>query len=315
MRKSLLFLSCSLSMLIAGAQNVSRETYAKEISFTTENDAYLFQSKDAYYTNGVFFAFRTAQEKKGRKLIQGLELGQMIFTPLIRKTEGPSDIDRPYCGYLFLQYNQTRFTGNHSVLQLKVTAGAVGNASLGEDLQNGYHKLLGYGRFSGWQYQVQNAFGIDLGASFAHTIWEDSSWIKIMPVVQANLGMNFTNAKIGTYFCFGSFENNSNSALWNARVQAKDNPTRKKHELYLYWYPQLIKQFYNATVSGGVFQSKGENEVIGDIEPWMFQQNIGVCYAAARWTTSLEYIYQSTEALAQKRAQQYASVRVSYRLH
>src|SRR6478609_7005245 len=159
MRKWLFLLSCSLSTLMAGAQNVSQETYAKEISFTTENDAYLFQHKDAYYTNGVFFAIRSAQEKKGKKLIQGLELGQMIFTPLIRKTEGPADIDRPYCGYLFLQYNQTRFTSKRSVLQLKISIGEVGNASWGEGLQNSYHKLLGYGRFSGWQYQVQNAFG------------------------------------------------------------------------------------------------------------------------------------------------------------
>jgi len=301
--------------MIAGAQNVSLEPYAKEISFTTENDAYLFQSKDAYYTNGVFFAFRSAREKKGRKLIQGLELGQMIFTPMIRKTEGPSDIDRPYCGYLFLQYNQTRFTSKRSVLQLKVTAGEVGNASLGEDLQNSYHNLLGYGQFTGWQYQVQNSFGIDLGASYAYNLWEDSSWIKIMPVAQATLGMNFTNAKIGSYFCIGSFENNSSSALWNARVQAKTTATRKKYELYAYWFPQVIRQFYNATIRGGLFQYKGDNEVIGTIEPWMFQQNIGLCYAAARWTTNFEYIYQSTEALAQKWAQQYASVRVSYRLH
>jgi lipid A 3-O-deacylase len=315
MWKSLFLFSCSLSMLIAGAQNVLQEAYAKEISFTTENDAYLFQHKDAYYTNGVFFAIRSAQEKKGRKLIQGFELGQMIFTPKIRKTEGPSDIDRPYCGYLFLQYNQTRFTGKRSVLQLKAAFGEVGSASLGEDLQNGYHNLLGYGRFAGWQYQVQNAFGIDLGASYAHTLWEDSSWIKIMPVVQANLGMNFTNTKIGTYFCLGLFESNSNSALWNARIQAKATATRKKYELYAYWYPQFIRQFYNATVSGGLFTDKSANEVTGTIEPWMFQQNIGICYAAARWTTSFEYIYQTPEAVAQKTAQQYASIRVSYRLH
>ncbi|WP_206684378.1 hypothetical protein, partial [Escherichia coli] len=32
----------------------SASFYTKEISFKTENDAYLFQLKDAYYTNGFF---------------------------------------------------------------------------------------------------------------------------------------------------------------------------------------------------------------------------------------------------------------------
>ena len=315
MWKLLLFLGGYFSMMIAGAQNVSTESHAREISFTTENDAYLLQKNDAYYTNGVFFAIRTAQERQGKKRIQGYEIGQMIFTPLIRKTTSPADIDRPYCGYLFFRYNQTRFANNRSVLQYNAGVGQVGSASLGENLQNSYHKLLGYSRFTGWQYQVQNALGVDLGASYAYTLLEDSSWIKVMPVVQANLGMNFTNAKLGAYFCLGIFEDNRNSALWNARVQTKETTTRKKHELFAYWYPQFIAQVYNATVRGGLLHSRGNSEIIGKLEPWMFQQNIGLCYAAARWTTNFEYIYQSPEAIAQSRAQQYASVRVSYRLH
>jgi len=300
---------------VAHAQGVTTVPYAKEISFTTDNDAYLFQKKDAYYTNGFFFTLRTAREKNGKKIVEGYELGQMIFTPLIRKTASPADIDRPYCGYLFLRFDHTKFDDKHnSVFQYGAGIGEVGNASFGESVQNSYHKLLGYGRFTGWQYQVKNALGADFGVSYARAFHEDSSWIKFVPVVEANLGMNYTNAKLGAYLCVGSFENNSNSALWNARIQSKSTATKRKYELFAYWHPQVILQGYNSTVQGGMFTSDTV-QVLGKLQQWMFQHSWGVCYAEGRWTTNLELVYQSKEAVDQKTAQQYVSIRASYRLH
>ncbi|MEO7531538.1 MAG: lipid A-modifier LpxR family protein, partial [Sediminibacterium sp.] len=158
MRKELLiYIVCVFTGIIARAQSAKTVNFAREFSFTTENDAYLLKQKDAYYTNGFFFALKTAKEKKGKKSIKAWEIGQMIYTPVIRKTAGPADIDRPYCGYLFVKFSEIKFPGNKSVLQYNGGLGEVGNASFGENVQNSYHKLLGYGRFTGWQYQVQNA--------------------------------------------------------------------------------------------------------------------------------------------------------------
>lgn len=315
MRKLLLIYGCCMMISVARSQGVTAVAHAREVSFTSDNDAYLFQKKDAYYTNGFFFGLRTAHEKDGRKILQGYEIGQMIFTPLIRKTAGPGDIDRPYCGYLFLHFDHTKFDDKHnSVFQYGAGIGEVGNASFGESVQNSYHKLLGYGRFTGWQYQVQNALGADLGVSYARSFQEDSSWIKLVPAVEANLGMNYTNAKLGAYLCIGNFENNSNSALWNARVQTKPTATRRKYELFAYWHPQVILQGYNSTVQGGVF-TRDSGAVLGRVQRWMFQQNWGLCYAEGRWTANLELVYQTKEAVDQKTPQQYVSIRASYRLH
>lgn len=316
MRKQLLIYGfCLLSGIVAHAQSAKTDHFAKEFSFTTENDAYLFSKHDAYYTNGAFFILKTAKERKGRKIVKTWELGQMIYTPLIRKTSGPADIDRPYCGYLFLKFGETKFFGNKSVLQLNGGLGEVGNASLGEAVQTSYHKLLGYSRFTGWQYQVENALGADLSAMYAHTLVEDSSWIKLVPVVEANLGMNFTNAKIGTYLCLGSFESNTNSALWGASVQTAGTPTRRNHEIFVYWYPEIILQGYNATVQGGMFSKGSGTAVLKDIAPVMFQQSWGICYAGGRWTTHLALIFQTKEDTTQKNPQRYGSMQVSYRFH
>jgi len=303
---------CYTWLNAAHAQNAG--LFRKELSFTTENDAYLFQKKDAYYTNGVFLGLTKAGTYNGGKLIHSYQAGQMIYTPLSRKVGVLEDIDRPYCGLLFIKYSQTRFHKNGSLFQYSAGISELGPASLGEGLQNSYHKLLGYSRFNGWQYQVQNALGVDFGAAYARTLLVDSAWIKIIPKAQVNLGTTFINASFGIYTVLGSFEKNSNSALWNARVQTAQTVNRRKYELFVYWYPQVIWQGYNGTIEGGLL-NKGNGAVLGSTEKWMFQQAIGLCYAGGRWTTHAAWIYQTREAVSQIRAQQYGSLSLSYRMH
>ncbi len=308
------WLLCVICCGMVGLGRAQTRSYSREFTFTTENDAYLLQKKDAYYTNGVSFNLRTAKEIKGERVISSYELGQKIYTPLIRKTTAPKDIDRPYCGYLYLRYAQTRFPANDAILEYQATLAQVGQASLGEDLQNSYHKMLGYARFTGWQYQVQNALGIDAGVTYAQTLLQDSSLFKFVPVVEASLGMNNTYASIGTYFCLGAFERNQESALWNTRLQKGALHNDRKFELFAYWYPQVLFQGYNVTVQGGLL-TKDQGAVLADPEPVMFLQHIGLCFAAGRFTTRLALIIQSKETTTQTNPHQYGSVQLSYRFH
>lgn len=303
-----------LLAITAKAQDKTKEVFGKELSFTTENDAYLLQKQDAYYTNGLFFSVLKAGQKKGDKLIKSYQLGQMIFTPLSKKAAAPSDIDRPYCGLLFVKYAETRFRKNGSVFQYSGTLSELGPSSGGEGLQNGYHRLFGYTRFTGWQYQVKNAVGLDLGASYAQTIMEDSSWIKLVPQIQASLGTVFTNASLGLYTVIGSFEKNNHSELWNARTATNNEAKQRKSEFFLYWYPQLLYQVYNGTVEGGLL-SKGSGAVLGSSEKWVFRQSIGICYANSRWSTRAAWVYQTREVVSQLSDHQYGSFTLSYRLH
>lgn len=304
---------CGLA-ITAKAQERSREIFGKELSFTTENDAYLLQKSDAYYTNGLFLSLSKAGEKKGDKMIRTYQLGQMIFTPVSKKALSTSDIDRPYCGLLFIKYAETRFHKNGSVFQYSGTVSELGPSSGGEGLQNSYHRLFGYSRFNGWQYQVQNAFGVDLGVAYAQTIWENNSWIKLVPQVTANLGTTFTNAGLGMYTVIGSFEQNSMSELWNARAAIGKQTYRRKSELFIYGFPQLVYQGYNGTIEGGLLH-KGSGAVLGSSEKWMFRQTIGVCYAGGRWSGRAAWVYQTKEAVSQLRDHQYGSFTLSYRLH
>jgi hypothetical protein len=315
MKPYLLVFFCCFSNCAINAQSKSGEAYNKELSFTIENDAFLLNKADAYYTNGIFLKETRALERKGLKKLRSLELGQMLYTPLIRLTQTAKDIDRPYCGYLFLKLNQTEFAKNGGIWQYGASLATVGAASLGEDMQHWYHKMLGYGQFTGWKYQVQTAAGIDLNLSYARTVFEDSSWIKLVPALETQVGTTFTNAKLGMYTCLGSFAKNANSALWTARVQRKEDEEKRKAEIFLYWYPQIILQGYNATVEGGLFDKSDSTAVLGVTNRWMFQQAWGFSYAKGRWTTKLAIVYQTREAVAQTKVQRYGSIQVGYRIH
>ena len=175
--------------------------------------------------------------------------------------------------------------------------------------------MLGYGRFTGWGYQVQDAVGIDLHLSYARTLFQDSSWIKAVPVGEARLGTNFTNASAGIMTWIGKFNDNAHSVIWNARVQQKSDARENNAELFFYWYPQAILQGYNATVEGGLFNKGDTSAVLGTTKRWMFQQSFGVCYAQGRWTTRVAVVYQAREAVAQTNPQRYGSIQIGYRIH
>ena len=315
MAKLYCWITCLLlGFLPAKAQEKQDRVYQKEFSFTTENDAFLLNKADAYYTNGFFCKIASAGEKNGKKTVRLYELGQLIYTPLSRKTNSKLDIDRPFCGYLYLKFGQITFNNSGAILQYDASVGAIGPASYGEDVQNTYHKMLGYSRFTGWSYQIQNALGLDFHLSYAKTVFDNKNQFRLIPIGELRAGTIFTNVSLGMYTCLGQLTNNSNSALWNARVQSTKEQVAKKSELFLFWYPQIICQAYNATVEGGLFYN-GNAAALGVTNTWLFQQTWGACMAKGRWTTKLGIVYQSREAKAQLKVQRYGSIQLAYRMH
>ncbi|MBL0883975.1 MAG: lipid A deacylase LpxR family protein [Chitinophagaceae bacterium] len=284
----------------------------RELSFTTDNDAFLFKKKDAYYTNGFYVQYRFTDTTTKRKRLHAVEIGQMIFTPLSKK-ETIAEIDRPYCGYLFTRYSQTITDAHDGVFQWHGTLGVIGSASLAEKLQNEYHKLLGFLRFKGWEYQVRNAIGLDVGISYAFTALSFNDVFKIVPVTQGNIGTTFTNAKIGMVLAAGSFEKNNSSILFNTRINNGHSMPQKKTELFLYAYPTIAYQAYNATLQGGLL-SKGSGAILAEPRPFVLEQRYGIAYAEERISTKLELIYQSKETDSQKRSQVYGSIQIGYRM-
>jgi hypothetical protein len=308
-----ILLACFFPLLLS-AQQHQTATQRNELSLCSENDAYLLQYHDAYYSNGIFLEFTRANIHGQQKRLQGLELAQTIYTPVNRNAETIKAIDRPYCGYVSLKYQQTDFLPKNALLKWWTSIGILGDNSGAEALQNQYHTLFGYKKFSGWAYQVPNAVTINAGIQYAKTIWQPRDDFKLIPIAKAGLGTGFINAGAGAYFCFGLFEQNQSSALWNARVSKETTGFKNNVEFFLYALPEWTYQNYNATLQGDRFFSQPSTvAVLAQPIGIVFQQTVGVCYAENRITGKAAWVYQSRETNSQIGNQQYLSFQINYR--
>ena len=299
------------------AQQDQKKIFNKEFSLVSDDDAYLLQRRDKYYTAGTFFTINIAKEKNGLKKMDSYELGQMLYTPL--KPINPSNnvIDRPFCGFLYLKFSESFFTKKDAIINYGIAIGTLGNASLAEATQTTVHRVFGLYHFTGWQYQIGNSAELNGSFNYAQTLLSDKEYpfFKIVPSLQLNIGTTFTNAKFGNYFCIGAFEKNSNSALFNSGINQKKSTIKRNYELFFYFYPQLIVQGYNATVQGCMFGDSNPYAVTSLINTIMYQQTLGFVYAKNRWSTKIEFVYQTKECASQSITQHYGSLKLAYRFN
>jgi len=123
---------------------------------------------DRYYVNGLRIGWTSPTDQvpdflaavghtlwgNGRQRIS-FDLGQQIYTPNSTQFSIPDPRDRPYAGILL---------GNFSLLSdtdttrdtLMLSLGVVGSASGAEQLQNGFHDLIGQSEVKGWGHQLSN---------------------------------------------------------------------------------------------------------------------------------------------------------------
>jgi hypothetical protein len=294
-------------MIVTGTKALQ----AQSIGLTTENDAYLLKKEDAYYTNGLFFHYSYAKPGKlTSRRIHQFTIGQKIFTPLFRNTRTPADIDRPYAGYSFAQFSQTRFSGEKTVFQWSGTLGIIGPASGGEGLQNTYHRWLNFAEFRGWKYQINNQLVLNAAALYAYQM-VNTQLFKGILISDAQLGTGFVSASMGTKWVYGLLNSAQQSQLWNAAPEIKGN---NKKEFYIYWYPRFTWQGYNATISGGS-KTAADSSVRLTPHRWVFQHTLGLAYSAGRWAAQLELVHQSRETLEQLKKHRYLGLQLQYRIH
>ena len=193
-----------------------------------END--LVADVDRHYTNGIRFAFVTAEQetgilaevqnwvKTGSRYVplfaQGdrqrvsFALGQNMYTPESIRLRPPDPNDRPYAGWLYGSAGIVS-EGCDRLDSLDLTVGVVGPSSRAKELQSAWHKLIDAPDPKGWSSQLGDELGIVL-------TWE-RKWRKgapdplpfglevdVTPHVAGSLGNVFTLAAAGATFRFGS---------------------------------------------------------------------------------------------------------------
>jgi hypothetical protein len=167
--------SVALTALSAGpalagpAPDTASPDTASIVTIQVENDAVstLQGTSDQYYTSGLRLGWTSGQDvvapvaKLGQDIWGNgttrlsIDINQSLFTPRATQADPPPPGDRPYAGVLLADFGVIHDTSWTRDL-IAVSLGVVGPAALGEQVQNGFHSIIGDTPNRGWSHQLQD---------------------------------------------------------------------------------------------------------------------------------------------------------------
>lgn len=317
MKKLILPLLLILTAGCAVAQN-----HKSEFGIQTDNDSYLAQGSDRYYTDGLFFFYHHALPVKGSTTLQnkviGFELGQKIFNPRGGNVPSAAYVDRPFAGYLYIGSTMNYLFKNESNIKFGAQLGVVGPISGAEAAQTWVHKNFGFYTPAGWQYQIKNDVELNLSAEYNKFIVRDTA-VDFSLQSYVNLGTGFTGAGVGALVRLGVFNQLFNSAATQSSVIADNSITpRVKHEFYLYYKPMLNVIGYDATVQGSLFRPNNDpasEEITLDPKRLMLSNQIGVTYTTNRWTFDAAATFHTRDVEQMVMSHSWGSVTAFYKFN
>lgn len=196
------------------------------ITLQFSND--IFGGSDRHFTHGTRFAalspeahvpgFVEAAAKalplfpQDGRLRVSYSLGQDIFTPERIEERDLIEDDRPYAGWLYGGIGLVSENGQR-LDNLELNLGVVGPASLAEQVQTEYHRLINVTVPEGWDNQLENEPGIVLYYERKwRSLWEaklgdkevlDELAFDVTPHLGGALGNVFTYGAAGVTFRLG----------------------------------------------------------------------------------------------------------------
>ncbi|SEK35434.1 lipid A deacylase LpxR family protein [Parapedobacter koreensis] len=287
-----------------------------EFNFRNDNDLYLFNKQDQYYTNGVFFNIRRTVDSASLSSnevnrLWGITIGQKMYNAYTAQIRYIEEVDRPITAYLFLAVDIDRYFANETLLSFTGEIGTIGQRALGQQFQKSIHKVLNLYDIAGWEYQLENAFGIDAAVQYGGLLYRNAQqWFDLSAQAEAKLGLNHTGMSIAPTIRLGQLNSFHQSAYTYSRLQTAAKPVG--NELFFFYSPQLNFVGYDATLQGGMFL-RDKGPVTHTPARWVWYNNVGVMYAQHALTLRLQYIFYTKEVPGMFFRHRYGSVGMSYR--
>jgi lipid A 3-O-deacylase len=169
-RQTIVLAAAATLLALPVAQAEPLQDNANIITLQIENDAVstLKGTSDQYYTSGLRLGWTSGTNQVPSFLddaghaIWGdgvqrvsLDITQSIFTPRDTQTPTPSPQDRPYAAVLGVTGSLIHDT-DLSRTVLSVELGAIGPIAQGEEVQNGFHNIIGDTPNQGWATQLRD---------------------------------------------------------------------------------------------------------------------------------------------------------------
>lgn len=190
MRRAAVMVGAMLSAVLLGG--VARAMTPPPVYALTEEDDGIFTHQDRHYTQGLMLT-RTASPTAGG-FWEGLSndlaqaagwlgagpvtgqryqfpiIGQSIFTPTNIAATVPNPHDRPYAAWLYVGAGLMQRSESGRIDHFQLLVGVVGPSAMGEQIQNGYHGIVGYGTANGWNHQLHDEPGL---VATYRTTWDE----------------------------------------------------------------------------------------------------------------------------------------------
>ncbi|MDT3404849.1 lipid A deacylase LpxR family protein [Mucilaginibacter terrae] len=314
----------SVLLGIAALQSLA-QVRTQEFGFQSDNDSFLAQGSDRYYTNGLFVFYRRGMDiKRIDKLVNKvltIEVGQKIFNPqsgsiTVNGQPNPAYIDRPFAGYLYAGGSLNLLYRNESNFKIGVQVGVIGPSAKGEQAQQVIHDTFGFYELSGWEYQIRNTPVINLSLDY-NRLLARNEWIDLTASGMLNAGTAFNNIAVGPMVRLGNFNQLFNSYSTQSTATRNAIAPLHKKELFFYYKPMFNYIAYDATVQGALVNKKDDPtgmEVTGKPEPIMISHQIGVGFSGKRVNLGFEVAVHSKDVKTQRyNTHQWGSINVAYR--
>jgi lipid A 3-O-deacylase len=287
------FLRC-LVLFTCMVHGQEKKTF--EIGITLDNDSFSSIINDKYYTNGmeIFGNYISKKTNQDVFISSGFKIGQYIYNPKSVKSDFKDDHNRPYSGYLFAEFNQSKFYKNQTIWITKYQMGIVGPSSQAEEFQKWMHNAFGFGKLYGWQHQIKNTVALQYNTIFSSKIFDTNSTNKIDFHWQskAEIGTAFSGITTGIVSRI-SLSKNLKSMQQSNFYNSLLFPTESKSELYLYFLPKINIQFYDATLQGSLFDDK--SPLTFNPSLLRFKLETGLKYRIENWNFNYIIHYTTQE--------------------
>jgi lipid A 3-O-deacylase len=305
-------LSLTVSQLYA-------QNRTQEFGFQSDNDSFLAQGSDRYYTNGLFLFYRRGMDFKNPKLankVLGIEIGQKLYNAQTGGVPNATYIDRPFAGYLYAGANINYLFRNESNVKISLQAGVVGPSAKGEAVQKVIHSTFGFYTLNGWQYQIRNNAQVNLSVEY-NKLLVRKEWFDLTASVYGNVGTGFNGAGAGPLLRFGNFNQLFNSVSTQSTATRNSIAPLHKKEVFLHYKPTFNYVGYDATIQGSIFAKADDaptNEITSMPKHTVFSNQVGLTYGGTRWIFDATATFNTKEVKTQVfNTHQWGSVTIVYR--
>lgn len=294
-----------LCLLILGlnvrvmCQEDSTKLFHRDFFLKVDNDAFLAQAVDRYYSSGIFFQFRKHLGsnsilkrwggQNATKAIYSINFSHLFFTPSDLKLRTIDQFDRPYAGMMSAGVGVAFFYSGSDYIKIQLDGGILGPGAGVEELQEWYHRLIGAKTPHGWRFQIENSPVVTLNVDYARSFWKAGRF-ELFTEGALQAGTVFNNFRPGVAIRWGKFQALDNSSFKASRLGTIGRNSSKKdqyRESYFFANFNMGYIFYDATIEGGLL---GEESIhTEEAQRWRYHIKYGWAVSLRRWDFALSF--------------------------